>query len=479
MDARSRASLRFCVIAIALLGFSTAAMAAAKKIRVGVGQSVNINTPKKVVQVHVINPRVTDVVRYTSKGATIVGITGGVTEIHFTLSNGRVYKVQVQVSKQQVSQLLQAVKDFMGPVEGVYPRMFGDLVIIDGRALTAGDYGRVMKAVKLFGEKRIKNFAGYQPSAVAEINKTLQAAGLNTVKANLYSGMVYLEGAVGSATEQTKVKMLIQNMDLKVVDLITVGKGRQVLVEVKFVELVQNTDIKFGLELPAAITASGSIIGQIGIQPSGGASNNISLQLQTPETAMSLQMKMLFKRGFARMLAKPKLVCGSGGNAKFMVGGEVPIVSCTPLGACSVEFKEYGVVMKLQPIADSRGNITASLEAEVSELDWSVVSHGIPGFITRRVKTTVTMQEGSTLVLSGLYKNTGSKTTNKIPILGHIPILGELFKSREFQRGKTQLAIFITPRIINPQHPWVRRTIKTFERRYDRFKSKIEWELFD
>jgi len=459
-----------------VLGVASPALAI-KKISLGVGQSTNITTPRKVVQVHVINPRVTDVVRYFAKGATIVGISGGTTEVHFTLSNGKVYKVRITVSKQQVSELLQAVKDFMGPVEGIFPRMFGNTVIIDGRALTAQDYGRVVKAVKLFGKKKLKNFVGYRPSAVKEINKILQAAGLTTVKANLYGGMVYLEGAIGSKTEQKKVHKLINHMDLKVVDLLTVGKGRQVLVEVKFIEMSQNADIKFGLQLPAAITASGELTGQIGIVPAGG--HNIQLSLKTPETAMTAQFKMMFKRGYARTLAKPKLVCGSGGTAKFMVGGEVPIVSCTPLGACTVEFKEYGVMMKLEPIADSRGNITATLEAEVSELDWSVASNGIPGFISRKVKTTVTMREGSTLVISGLYHNKGSKSVNKVPILGHIPILGELFKSREFQRGKTQLAIFVTPRIINPQHPWVRRTIKTFERRYNRFKKKIEWELFD
>lgn len=476
MNGTTRRSILTLAVFAIVLGLATPALAI-KKISLGVGQSTNITTPKKVVQVHVINPRVTDVVRYFAKGATIVGISGGVTEVHFTLSNGKVYKVRVTVSKQQVSELLQAVKDFLGPVEGIFPRMFGNMVIIDGRALTAQDYGRVVKAVKLFGKKRLKNFVGYRPSAVKEINKTLQAAGLTTVKANLYGGMVYLEGAIGSTTEQKKVHKLVNNMDLKVVDLLTVGKGRQVLVEVKFIEMVQNADIKFGLQLPAAITASGSIVGQIGIYPP--ANHNIMLNLTTPETSMSAQFKMMFKRGYARTLAKPKLVCGSGGKAKFMVGGEVPIVSCTPLGACTVEFKEYGVLMKLEPIADSRGNITAKLEAEVSELDWSVASNGIPGFISRKIKTTVTMREGSTLVISGLYHNKGSKTTDKVPILGHIPILGELFKSREFQRGKTQLAIFVTPRIINPQHPWVRKTIKTFERRYDRFKSKVEWELFD
>ncbi len=463
--------------AIVMLVPSGAAQARgiSKTINVGVGQSVNVTTPRKVTQVHVINPRVADVVRYYSKGATIVGISGGTTEIHFTLSNNRIFKVRVRVSKQQVSELLQAVKDFLGPVEGVYPRMFGDKVIIDGRALTAADYGRVHKAARLFGKKVI-NFAGYQPSAVAEINKTLEAAGLNTVKANLYGGMVYLEGAVGSKTEAAKVKTLVKNLDLKVVNLLTVGKGRQVLITVKFVELMESNNIKFGLELPAALTASGALQGDIAIKPSSGTT--VRLNLMTPEQTMSAKFNMLFVRGYARLLAKPKLVCGSGGKAKFMVGGEIPLVTCT-INGCTVQYKEYGIILKVQPIADSRGFVTAKLYAEVSAPDWANAVQSYPAFEKRYVDTTVTMQEGSTLILSGLYKNKGGKTVTKVPLLGHIPILGELFKSREFTREKSQLAVFITPRIINPQHPWVRRTIKAVERRYHRFKNKIDWQIFD
>jgi pilus assembly protein CpaC len=462
----------------ALLIFSAAGQASAqndKIVRVGVGQSMNVTTPKGVTQVHVLNPRVCDVVRYFNNGATIVGISGGVTEIHFTLASGRIHKVKVQVSKQQVSEMLQAVKDFLGPVEGVFPRMFGDLVIIEGRALTAGDYGRVSKAVRLFGEKRVLSFAGYQPSAVAEINKTLEVAGLNTVQANLYGGMVYMEGAVGSDVELKKVHNIISQLDLKVVDLLTVGKGRQVLVTVKFLEVSEKNNINFGLDLPAAITAQGAIMGDIGIKP---PSTQVRVQLMAPEQSMSAKFNMLFERGHARLLAKPKLVCGSGGKAKFMVGGEIPIVVCTIAG-CTVTYKEYGVLLHVEPIADTRGFVTAKLYAEVSAPDWANAIQGYPAFVKRSVDTTVTLQEGSTLILSGLYKNEGSKGVRKIPLLGHIPILGELFKSRSFGREKSQLAILITPRIINPQHPWVRRTIKSVERRYEDYKRKIEWEIFD
>jgi pilus assembly protein CpaC len=412
------------------------------------------------------------VVAYTKRSVTIVGVGPGDTELLVKMP-GRTVRVRVYVTKTKVSKLFRAVRNFLGPMEGVYPRLFGDWVILDGNALTAKDYGRVMKAAELFGDK-VKNFAGYQQSAVKQINQVLTAAGLTTVRAHLIADMVFLEGAVGSKTELEKVKKVINTLNIKVNNLVSVGKGRQVLVEVKFIELKRNNHINFGLQLPSAISVSGAIQGDIPLYPAGGA--EIKMQLQAPESAMSFQLNTLFQSGKARMLAKPKLVCASGEKAKFMVGGEIPIVH-ESVGSFSVEYKPFGIILNMEPVADSRGNITAKLKAEVSEPDFANSVKGYPSFITRRVQTRVTMKEGSTLILSGLYSHTMSKSINKFPLLGHIPILGELFKSRDYQRAKTHLVIFITTRTINAGHPWVAKHTKLSHHRYWRFKKETEWEI--
>lgn len=452
---------------------SSVAHTAPRSLNLGVGQSKTVKLKRPFVNVHVLNPKVADVVAYTRKTVTVVGVSAGDTELLVKLS-GRTVRVRIYVTKTNVSKLFRAVRNFLGPMEGVYPRLFGDLVILDGRALTAKDYGRLMKAEKLFGDK-VKNYAGYQPSAVKQINQVLMAAGLTTVRAHLIADMVFLEGAVGSKTELAKVNKVIQTLNLRVNNLVSVGKGRQVLVEVKFVELSRNNHVNFGLQLPSAISVSGAITGQIGLYPTGD--NEVTLNLQTPESAMTVQLNTLFTSGKARMLAKPKLICASGEKAKFMVGGEVPIVH-ESTGSFSVEYKPFGIMLNIEPVADSRGNITAKIKTEVSEPDWSRSVKGYPSFVTRRVSTRVTMKEGSTLILSGLYSHKMSKSIYKFPLLGHIPILGELFKSRDYQRDKSQLVVFITTRTVHSGHPWMEKHTKLSEHRSWRFKNETEWEMF-
>jgi pilus assembly protein CpaC len=464
----------FSILSFCLVGLAAAPAARAKTLNLGVGQSETIKFRRPFINVHVLNPKIADVVQYTTRSVTVVGINPGDTELLVKFTR-RTVRIRVYVTKVVVSKLFRAVKQFLGPVEGVFPRLFGDWVIIDGRALTARDYGRVMSAVKLFGAK-VKNFAGYRPSAVKQINQVLTAAGLTTVRANLIANMVFLEGAVGSKTEMNKVKKVIETLNIKVHNLVSVGKGRQVLVEVKFIELKRSSHIKFGLQLPAAITVTGNIVGEIPLYPSGGS--EVTLKLEAPESAMTLQLNTLFQSGYARLLAKPKLVCGSGEKASFMVGGEIPIVH-ESVGSFNVEYKPFGIILNIEPVADSRGNITAKLKAEVSEPDWAQAVKGYPAFVVRRVQTRVTMKEGSTLILSGLYSSKMSKVVHKFPLLGHIPILGELFKSRDYQREKTNLVVFINTRTIHSGHAYVQRHYKLSRHRLWKFKPAVEWEIFE
>ncbi len=457
------------------MGSAKARAQSTRSIRIGVGQTQTVSFRRTFETVHVLHPRIADVVAYTSRSVTVAGVSPGDTELLVKMPGGRTIRVRVYVTKVQISALFRAVRRFLGVMEGVQPYLFGDWIIIEGKALTARDYGRVMQATQLFG-KKVKNFAGYTQSAVDDVNKVLTAAGLTTVRATLISNMIFLEGAVGSKTEMAKVIKVIQTMNLKVNNLVSIGKGRQVLVEVKFVELQRSNNINFGLQLPAAITFSAGLEGQVPIYPSGDS--EITLNLKSPEESNTVSLNLLFQSGKARLLAKPKLVCGSGEKARFMVGGEVPIVVQTA-NTFAVEYKPFGIILNIEPVADSRGNITAKLKAEVSEPDWSHAVSGFPAFVTRKVETKVTMKEGSTLILSGLYTHKMAKAINKIPLLGHIPILGELFRSRQYQREKTNLVIFVTTRTITASHPWAVKHRKLADRRFWHFKRETEWEVFE
>jgi len=158
-------------------------------------------------------------------------------------------------------------------------------------------------------------------------------------------------------------------------------------------------------------------------------------------------------KGDATYLSEPKLTCKSGGSCKFLSGGEVPIPISSFLGQTTVQFKPYGVKLEVNPVVGDSGTIRMKAFTELSAIDPTVTVAGIPGFITRRTDTEVNLQSEQTLVISGLFDGSDSRTLLKVPALGDIPVLGQLFRSRDFQKKKTDLVIFLTPHLVNADSP--------------------------
>ncbi len=448
---------------------------AQRTIRLTTGQSESVSVPGTITKVQVFNPSIADVATYTTKGATIVGVSKGTTEILISAGH-RKFKFTVVVSAVAVSGLYKQVRDYLGRIEGIYPRIFGDNVVISGYALTAEDYGRASRAVEIFGNK-VSNQVRFKSSAVQQVNRIFRKSGLASVQVNLMGGRLFLEGAVSSKSELEKVKALLRTFGLKVENLLTVGGGRQVLIDVQFVEMRKAGLNRIGINYPSAISFTGkaTLEGTIPIVPA--ADPELKMKINSP-LATSLAVNLLFSSGYARLLAQPKLVCGSGQEANFLVGGEVPIVVMTQ-NTMSVDWKPYGIRLVIKPTADSLGNIKSEIEAEVSEVDRSVAVRDIPGFRTRRFKTSVSVKDGASIVLSSLFNNTEEKAVNKFPLLGHIPIIGELFKSREFKEGKTTLVVFVTPKVVTSEHPWVKKTIKDMQKMYEEYEDEVGWQVFD
>jgi pilus assembly protein CpaC len=106
-------------------------------------------------------------------------------------------------------------------------------------------------------------------------------------------------------------------------------------------------------------------------------------------------------------------------------------------------------------------------------------SINVPGFRKRHVKTNVTVRHGETIVLSGVFNHDEQKAVSKFPGLGHIPIIGELFKNREFDTNKRELLIFVTPRIVNPESDKIRTMIDDMKTRYKEARSEVRFNIFD
>ncbi|WP_339897272.1 pilus assembly protein N-terminal domain-containing protein [uncultured Gilvimarinus sp.] len=164
-------------------------------------------------------------------------------------------------------------------------------------------------------------------------------------------------------------------------------------------------------------------------------------------TGITSMIQLLEEDGYARILAEPSLSTRSGEIATFQSGGEYPIAVLNEFGQPVVEMQDYGIQLDIEPVADDDGNIISRVRAEMSSIDFSNSVNGIPGILTRNTESVVNLKHGETMVISGLLKSEDSKIYDKVPLLGDIPIIGELFKSRNFVEGRSELVILVTPTI--------------------------------
>lgn len=190
-------------------------------------------------------------------------------------------------------------------------------------------------------------------------------------------------------------------------------------------------------------------------------------------TVVDSMIHLLVNRGDARVLAEPTLTCINGGQADFLVGGEVPIPVQNQDGALNVVFKQFGIILDVEPRANAAGLIRTKVGVEVSSVDKANSVLGIPGFATRKTHTEMNVQSGEPMIIAGLFSADDAKTVAKVPGLGSIPVLAELFKSRQFRRGETELVVLVTPQILEPGSAAIREGV----RRYDDLKRESEEAL--
>jgi pilus assembly protein CpaC len=160
------------------------------------------------------------------------------------------------------------------------------------------------------------------------------------------------------------------------------------------------------------------------------------------------------RAGLSTTLAQPNLTTLSGETAEFLAGGQFPIPSSAGLGATAVEFRNFGVSLQYTPVVLSDGRIRLRVRPEVSDISSQgalrINGFEVPAVTTRMAETTVEMGSGQSMMIGGLLSNTQSSSVDKMPGLGDVPILGQLFKSNGWKKNETELVIVITPYLVKP-----------------------------
>lgn len=261
-----------------------------------------------------------------------------------------------------------------------------------------------------------------------------------------------------------------------ITNLLTVGGIQQVMLEVKFAEVTRSSGRGWQAALgftglgdnSGVIAGTGGIDGASSGSFASGTLGSVLLNFASFSTAnpaniflqlgdFTSALRFLEDEGLARILAEPRLVTLSGQEASFLAGGEFPIPVPNENGI-TIEFREFGVALRFTPVVMSDGKISLRVAPSVSDIvSTSTIPSAIagenlnvPNLTTRKLETTVQLQDGQTLALAGLLQDNLRETVSKIPGLGDLPIIGALFRSTSYSQDKTDLLIAVTPHLVKP-----------------------------
>ena len=266
---------------------------------------------------------------------------------------------------------------------------------------------------------------------------------------------VTLTGQVKDASAAARAVEIAKGSGATVIDNLTTNAPVQVLLQVRFAEMTRNALQQYSSVLtvknPQQLSDGGSW---------SGSSDSFNGLLQVAlfnnaTTSFDALLHNLQTRGQFRSLAEPNLLTLPGKEAYFLAGGEFPfpVVQGGSSNSVSIVFKEFGIKLRFTPTITRNGTIRLKLAPEVSSLDFAnalqISGFTIPSLLTRRAETEVEMSDGEHLAIAGLMDNSLLKSVSKIPILGDIPIIGQLFRSKDIRERRTELVVIVTPKLVH------------------------------
>jgi Flp pilus assembly secretin CpaC len=358
----------------------------------------------------------------------------------------------------------------------------GDTIFVNGHVSDVAEYQRIDAAIAKFKEIKFDGTTSVTVVDGIEVKKPLgrlqdEIANLPDSK-NLRvdmdaTGNVVVSGRVRdrqmAADVLDRVDGLAGNYlktDGKVVDRLAVDSKSQVDIKVDVLEVDRTAQSQLGLRLQTAqqTTVGGQFT--IGTQQSvtalespskiSSSTNPFAVGPFARVSLLAPTIDLLLQEGHARLLSSPNLVTKPGKLASFLVGGQIPIPISNGLGTVSVEYKDFGVKLNVTPTIDADGGVDSEISPEISDLDFAdgiqINGFTVPAFKTSKISTDVLTEDGESIVLGGLLRRIEQKTIQKIPLLGDIPVFGQLFRSTSYQRTDSDVVFVLTPTILTRRH---------------------------
>jgi pilus assembly protein CpaC len=371
------------------------------------GRSSTIDLPLDARDVIISNPAVAEAILHTPRRITLVGLAPGEADAVFLDAAGRTIlslNVRVDAGTAALSDTLRRVM----PGSNIQAEAVNESIILTGHALNNAEADRAVSLARQF------------VSSPERVLNLITVAGSDQVTVRVRVVEV----------QRTVIKQLGFDIDA----------------------LVQNAADGFSFSLGSTFGVNAGQVGGANIGYTNPGSTNLTTNLRAFERV-----------GLVRMLAEPNLTSVHGESASFLAGGEFPVpVGRDREGNILVEFKPYGVSLAFRPMVMSEGRISLQISVEVSELSTQgalTLGAGtpnaltLPGLTVRRTQNTVEMPSGGAMMIAGLLQESTRQNIDSLPGITNLPVLGTLFRSRDFLSGETELVVIVEPYIVSPTAP--------------------------
>lgn len=284
----------------------------------------------------------------------------------------------------------------------------------------------------------------------------------NQVQVRSQGKRLLADGAVADIDSAIELNALLVSSaaaGVPPINAATYNGSPQVNIRVRFAEVSREQLLRYGVNWNALINSGSFSFGLITGGPLAssavaGATNLLSAGFNSSSASVDVLLDALQSNGFLEILAEPNITALSGQTASFLAGGEIPVP--VPVGnqLIGIDYKSFGVSLQFTPTLLPNKRIGLQVRPEVSSLSTTsqvqISGFSVPSFQVRRADTRVEVGSGQTFAIAGLFQRSSSQDIDKLPLLGDVPVLGNLFRSKRFQRSETELVILITPYIVEP-----------------------------
>jgi pilus assembly protein CpaC len=387
------------VLAAFMAGSAAAAPAAAQAaetVFVDINHSQNLHVAGGISRVAVANPEIADVNVLSGRDLLVVAKKAGATTLFVWGSNGARYDYIVSVSGED-SAGSASIQHLIG-----YPNVkvdkIGNQILLTGRVQNQDEKQRAESIASMYSEKVVNMLEMVHPLQVRIQAQIIEVNRGKTKDLGIDWGNA---SSIDSDT-----------------GIVTVNSG------------------SFSFGQNASNSKVGSVFGKLGTY-----------------AGINATLNALIANNDAKILSQPHMITMSGTRASILVGGQMPVPTTNSNGSSNVEWKNYGIELDIEPVADPDGNITCKVKASVSTLssDAGSIINGttLKGLVSREATSEISLASGGTMIIGGLLSSEDSKNMSKIPLLGDLPIIGQFFRSASTSHTEKELLILITPTLVD------------------------------